>query len=93
MYTYVKITDAKETNFFYAIIDFSAGKMVLQQPRGFYQKAICEIPLAKISHLDTTDFFGVDGISFYYEHSLYQFQCYGLGVVEYLQEHLTAVAS
>lgn len=93
MYTYVKITDAKETNFFCAVIDFSASKLVLHQPKGFYQKVICEIPLSEIRHLNMTDFFGTEGISFYYQHTLYQFQCYGLGVVEYMQEHLTAVAS
>ncbi|WP_430610028.1 hypothetical protein [Enterococcus sp. DIV0876] len=73
----------------YVSLLFDGEKLILTQPKGFFQAAKSELSLADISHLRFDEHFGAQRIGFVHNNDYYQFYACGLSVIDYMKEQLT----
>ncbi|MBM7712898.1 hypothetical protein [Enterococcus xiangfangensis] len=88
MNTYVKVQQDNLQEHFQVSLHFSDKQLQLVRSRGFKRPTIQNLQLTEIKHLFINEFLGCPIISFFYRDRRYTFYQSGLGVIEYLKEHL-----
>ncbi|MDT2597810.1 hypothetical protein P7D52_12295 [Enterococcus dongliensis] len=88
MNTYVSVQQENLQEHFQVSLHFSDDQLQLVRNRGLKRPIIQKLRLVEIKHLFIHEVLGCPIISFFYRDRRYTFYQSGLGVMEYLKEHL-----